>query len=250
VSEMERIQGIVHDIQVVDRGSIKYMRFGSDGGWQGALDTAHPLRPVFPYQRAFAALLPAFRRNPLQFLAIGVGTGTCLRTVDAQFPESELWGVELDEVVLETAMYRFDAPSHRRATYFVGDGLEFLQQTQDKFSLIFVDAYMSNRIYAPMLKTTVPDLIADVLLPGGVACFNLITTVPPTDKIAAWATAAKEFFPEIYFLPVGVPYSEQNVLAIFSLETLPLQRLSQLLRTNTTLTLWERLSWPFRLVSY
>jgi spermidine synthase len=247
---MERIRGTVHDIQVVNRGSIKYMRFGSRGGWQGALDNSRPSRPVFPYQRAFVALLPVFRRKDKhRFLSFGVGTGTSLRSVQAVFPEAELFGVELDEHVLDTAIRHFSAPTHTNAEYFVGDGLEYLSRTQDTFSLMFVDAYMSNRIYSPCLEPTVPKLIFHSLDGSGVALFNFITQLPPVEAMEVWLQAAKHYFPSIYLLPVGLPFTEQNTLVVASTDILAIEDLRQALRSSPYLSTWEKITWPLRVTS-
>ncbi len=145
MKQILRQQGVVHDIQVIEQRGIRYLRFGDGGGWQGALRLRRKEIPVFPYQRAFAAVAPVLLPEQGAFLSFGVGTGTSLRAIQALHPDAELFGVELDERVLDVAIAQFEAPNHHEATYWVGDGLEFIQRVPNTFDCIFLDAYLSNR---------------------------------------------------------------------------------------------------------
>ncbi|MCL6548470.1 MAG: spermidine synthase, partial [Alicyclobacillus sp.] len=151
-------QGSTHrQVEVIERRGIRYLRFGKYGGWQGALDLNREDRLVFPYQRAFASVvhtLPEVRR----FLALGVGTGTALRTVASRPPAARLYGIDVDEVVLELAVRYFGCPASDETCYWVGDGVSYLfsGRATDLFDLIFVDTYLADRMYDPCLDPGFP----------------------------------------------------------------------------------------------
>ncbi|QQE76907.1 spermidine synthase [Alicyclobacillus sp. SO9] len=245
-----RIQGNVHDIRIVKKGTVTYMRFGLHGGWQGALHHQHPSRPVFPYQRAFAAALEMV--GPIHsFLSVGVGTGTSITSVTNRFPESEIYGVDVDEQVIQAAIQYFNAPSYENANYFVGDGLKYIRSSDRKFDLMFLDAYMSTQIYSPVLELDVLQWIDEALAEAtGTACFNVISQVPPYGQVKRWWQEAKNRFPSAIMIPVGVPYTSQNTLVILSKsEHISNLRIRSALRHSQILSPWERLTWPLRLRS-
>jgi spermidine synthase len=244
---MLRNMGTVHDIQVVEHRGVRYLRFGDGGGWQGALRIHRKNDPVFPYQRAFAACADTLMPNPGSFLSFGVGTGTSLRTVRALHPNVELFGVELDESVLDIAIAHFDAPNHREATYWVGDGLQFIRSVKHHFDCIFMDAYLSNRVYDPILEPEVPEWLKQSLKPDGILVANLIFRFPIRGRMKTFLQAAGRQFPCITALPVGMPGTEQNVLTVFSNQEGIHHRLRETLRKCQSITAFERFVWPKRL---
>jgi spermidine synthase len=242
-------RGRVHDIQVVRRGRIRSLRFGRRGGWQGAIDLSHPHRPVFPYQRAFYTLVSALPA-PQRYLSVGVGTGTSLRSVRDHWPDCELTGVELDEAVLDTAIEFFGSPSHHETQYFIGDGVEFLKVYETLFDLIFVDAYLSDRIYSPCLEPEFARLLAQRCSPNGVVACNLISRLPPMGAVFRFLSALEETFDEVWILPVGIPLTEQNCLVVACRQAGSVSGWRRALRRDATLAWYERLIWPHRLFRY
>lgn len=244
----QHLGGFHEVIQVVEQGATRFMRFGPHGGWQGALNLADPERPVFAYQRAFRALVGAIEA-PERFLSIGVGTGTGLKAVAKVHPACELYGVDIDETVLDVAIRFFQCPSHHRVNYWVGDGYSFLLTSNTLFDLIFVDAYLKNEIHAPMLEPRFAEILADATsLSGTVAC-NVIGQSPPRGKIRAFVAAAKRRFPSVYWLPVGVPFTEQNALLLLSRDADLPSRFRRMIEQAADLSWHERLFWPRRLKS-
>jgi spermidine synthase len=242
-----RARGSVHpDIQVVERGHIRYLRFGSFGGWQGAMDLQHPDRPVFPYQRAFASLVAALPQGVLKrFLSLGVGTGTGLRVVHRLHPGCALYGVDLDERVIDAATTYFAAPSD--ATYCVGDGVAYLAASDQPFDLIFVDAYLSDRVYDPCLYPDFVELLQYRLSTCGVAACNVIAAAPIRGAVKEFLDAALRCFPEVQLLPVGMPLTEQNMLAVLTRCPHMLSAWKRTIRHSRWLAWMERTIWPLRL---
>ncbi|MCL6442843.1 MAG: spermidine synthase [Alicyclobacillus sp.] len=232
-------------VQVIQRDGIIYLRFGPAGGWQGAYDPQRPERIIFPYQRAFSALVAALPPLP-SFLSIGVGTGTSLRTVSTYHPGCRMVGVELDRTVVDLAIRYFSAPNHEQADYYVGDGVQYLKQIPSAFDLIFVDAYLSNRVYTPCLAPDFAALLARSLTKDGVAACNVIATYPFTGQAKGFIQAARSEFPSTLALPVGLPFGEQNILVVLSRNTEIERRWRQELSRHSRMALWQRWIWPLR----
>jgi spermidine synthase len=205
-------KGIIHKrVQVIQDGHLRYLRFGENGGWQGALHMKTPSRIIFPYQRALAALvssLPAID----SFFSFGVGTGTALRTVQSIHPKCRLFGVDIEQSVIEAAITYFSAPSYEEATYFVGDGIQFLSSQTILFDLIFVDAYLKDGIYSPVLD---PAFLANLgyhLTKTGTVVFNIIGRFTGSLTSIPFYRTLHDLFGHVVIQPVGLPFTEQNAL--------------------------------------
>ncbi len=239
--------GTVHRwIEVVEEKGIRQMRFGRDGGWQGALDLGRPERPVFPYQRAFRALVEA--HEPIEsFLAIGVGSGTSLYHVRRLHPEAALHGVEIDETVLTLGIEFFQAPSHREADYWVGDGVQFVSSSHAAtYDLIFVDAYLKASIYQPCLSPETVSYLARITSSRGTVVYNLIASGYRSTHVRGFVDVMRSSFPVLLDLPVGLPLTAQNRLFIATRDEDLAPRLRQMCKRAGASDL-ERVSWSLRL---
>ncbi|GGI95566.1 hypothetical protein GCM10010885_01490 [Alicyclobacillus cellulosilyticus] len=245
-----RTQGDVQpDIQVIERGRVRYLRFGDHGGWQGAIDVSRPDRPVFPYQRAFMTLADSLPRVE-RFLSVGVGTGTALRHVAHRHPQARLTGVEIDRRVIDVATAFFACPGPDRVEYWIGDGVWFLAAARTSFDLVFVDAYLSDRVYSPCVTPEFARRLAEVVAPDGVAACNLIFAWPPSGMMRAFLDAAAGSFAGVWLLPVGLPGGEQNVLAVFAQRTDVGPAWRRTMIRHPWLHWSERWLWPWRLRTY
>ncbi|WP_206830968.1 spermidine synthase [Alicyclobacillus fructus] len=239
--------GTVHSwIEVVEEKGIRQMRFGRNGGWQGALDLARPERPVFPYQRAFTAVAEA--HAPVgTFLAIGVGSGTSLYHVRRLHPEAALHGVEIDETVLSLGIEWFQAPSHREAEYWIGDGVQFVGSPHAQiYDLIFVDAYLKASIYQPCIAPETAACLSRVTSSRGTVVYNLIASSYRSAHLRSFVDALRPFFSVLLDLPVGVPLTAQNRLLIATRDDELADRLRHICARAGASDL-ERVSWFLRL---
>jgi spermidine synthase len=226
------------------------MRFGPRGGWQGA-KSLRETRPVFGYQRAFASFVHSLSSLG-SFLSLGVGTGTALRTVRQAFPHSTLYGLELDDKVVDAAIRYFGAPRHTEATYLIGDGVLMLCQLDVEVDLVFVDAYMEDRVYGPSIHPQFPHVLCAATTPSGAAVCNLITSFPLRGAIKEFLANCSVYFPGVYLLPVGpmLPFVEQNVLCVLVKDRSLIPRWKQGMAKDPSLRLVERWLWPLRLQEY
>jgi spermidine synthase len=222
------------------------MRFGKRGGWQGAVDLSRPDRPVFPYQRAFAALVEA-HGDMRKFLSVGVGTGTSIRTVRRLQPGVVAHGIEIDEAVLNIAIEYFDAPSHREVDYWIGDGIAFLtSRLIVGYDCVFLGAYMRNSIYQKSLQEDVVDALAEALVEDGVAVYNVISARYEEPSLRAFLASARQVFRTILDWPVGLPLTSQNRLLIVTNRPNYAQSLLRHLRGASVMD-FERRLWSIRI---
>lgn len=233
---------------VVERRHIRYLRFGDHGGWQGALDLKHPLRPVFAYQRAFQFILESLDRPVTDFLSLGVGTGTALKSVQHQFPFATLTGVDIRQDVIQKAITLFGAPTEEQAAYFVNDAFAFLQQSKYMYDFTFVDVYLANSIHPTILRNSFLAALRERLTPNGFAVFNLIGYFPPRGPLRRFVEDSSRLFSYAHVLPVGAPFIEQNTLYILSCANYPLTL--TISKTQTRSSHWktsvERKIWSLR----
>jgi spermidine synthase len=186
--------------------------------------------------------------RPRRFLAFGVGTGTSLRSVLTHHPSCELFGVELESRVIDMAIRYFDAPDREKVNYIVQDGIAYLCHTEFIFDLIFVDAYVKDKIYSPCLDPAFVHILDKALSDDGVAVCNLITRIPPTGSVRRFVEEGKKVFSESVLIPVGYPLTEQNAVFILSKRKYSIGFWRNALRHSAVLNRWQRIVFPLRLV--
>jgi spermidine synthase len=186
--------------------------------------------------------------RPRRFLAFGVGSGTSLRSVSLHNPSCELFGVDVEDEVIDLAIRYFHAPGRDRANYTVQDGIAYLCHTEFSFDLIFVDAYLKDKIYSPCLEPTFVHILDKVLSNEGIAVCNLITRLPPTGSVRRFVEESKKVFCETILIPVGYPFTEQNAILVLSKRKHGSAVWRRALSHSCALNRWQRLVFPLRLV--
>jgi spermidine synthase len=191
------------------------MRFASEG-WQGALDKRNPERLLFPYQRYFL-VYQAWLDKVDSFLALGVGTGTALRTIRRQHPAAEITGVDLDPVVLQSAVKYFDCPQDDESRLIAMHGRAFLSSDDRKYDLIFHDTYDSQSIPHSMRTLECFSEIRDLLTDDGVLILNVIgaRSGPESKPFRALYKTLLHVFTDVWVLPTAAySWAEQNIVLI------------------------------------
>ncbi|OFW74888.1 MAG: hypothetical protein A2201_04890 [Alicyclobacillus sp. RIFOXYA1_FULL_53_8] len=167
------------------------------------------------------------------------------------FPGCELHGVELDETVLNVAIEYFHAPSHHQAQYWVGDGVQYLQRGMKQgYDVIFLDAYLSNKVFSASLEPSFTKVLYESLSPRGIVMANLIAGVPLKGAVRAFMDQAVRQFARVWLIPVGFPFLEQNILAVFSKSEEWNPDWGAFVNANVDLNLLERATWSWRIHRY
>ena len=133
-------------------------------------------------------------------LIVGLAGGTVARQLLESWPQAHVDGVEIDGAVVKVGELYFDNDDPRISSYIM-DGRVFLQATQNKYSVILVDAY--RQPYIPFHLTTLEFWreVAEHLDEDGVVGINIASVRGQSRELAVRIyKTMKEVFPSVHFL--------------------------------------------------
>lgn len=110
-------------------------------------------------------------KERLDVLMLGVGAGTYASQCSWYFDNVSVEGVEIDGKITELANTYFDMPQDVKVTTY--DGRAFLNVSDKKYDVIFVDAYQDITIPFQMSSVEFFSLLSDHLTTEGVMVVNL-----------------------------------------------------------------------------
>ena len=116
-------------------------------------------------------------REPVRAAILGNAGGTVARAFGTFYPATDVDGVEIDPVVTDVAFRWFGLGDNRRVHAYDEDARPFLRRTDERYDLIYVDAY--HQPYVPFYLATKEffELVRSRLRPGGLVALN-VATVP------------------------------------------------------------------------
>jgi spermidine synthase len=134
-----------------------------------------PYGPGGPYTDAFH-IARLMRPNLRRILLIGLGGGTGPKQLTRYYGDTTIDVVEIDPLIVELSKKFFEVRESDRLRIHVADGRTFLSRSNEKWDLILVDAYTTNRYGA----TIPPNLVtkefftevAHHLTDGGILHFH------------------------------------------------------------------------------
>jgi spermidine synthase len=143
-------------------------------------------------------VVPTLLERPPQRLAVlGNAGGTVARAFGVFYPRVDVEGVEIDPAVTDAGYRYFGMGDNQRLETTDADARPFLRRTDERFDLVYVDAY--HQPYVPFYLATREffRLVRERLRPGGLVALN-VATVPGDDRLARGlqGTLAHEF-PEV-----------------------------------------------------
>jgi len=196
-------------LRVVDRKNVR--RLFLDGDAHSAMNLDDPHRHVFGYTRYFH--LPfLFDRDVENVLFVGGGGCTGPKRFLADY-DVTVDVIEYDPDVVDAARTFFDVESSDGLTLHVGDGRQFLRETDRTYDLIVLDAFTAGR--APSRLTTVEflELTRDSLSDDGMLFANLVSA--PSGPLSGFYRAESEtmarVFPRVYSFPTAGGLLPQNI---------------------------------------
>ena len=132
-----------HRVMVRERpGIVRELKFAV--GIQSMMSLKDPLGAGSPYSDSVhisRLMRPGVRR----VLLIGLGGGTIPKQFTHYYKDTTVDVVEIDPMVVDVSRKYFDVQPSDRLRIHVGDGRMFLNRTQEKWDLIVIDAYTTNR---------------------------------------------------------------------------------------------------------
>jgi len=129
-------------IDIREEGGVRFLHFGTD--WvQGAMRIRTPFALELPYTREMmSALLLHEAPWPRRVLSIGLGAGSLAKFIYRKLPDTHHTIVEIEPRVLAIAQSCFDLPRQdSRMQIVIEDGLKFVDETDEHWDLILLDAY-------------------------------------------------------------------------------------------------------------
>jgi spermidine synthase len=139
--------------------------------------------------------VPPLLDRPVESVAIlGNAGGTTARAFGFFYPQARIDGVEIDPAVSEVGRRYLGLEDNPRLRVHTADARPFLRSRDERYDLIFVDAYRPP--YVPFYLATREffRLARDRLRPGGIIALN-VAMVPGDDRLVrnVGGTLASEF---------------------------------------------------------
>lgn len=143
-----------------------------DGATQSCLDTRSPNRLVLPYTRAAMTSL-AFHPSPKRILIIGIGGGSMPNFLHQAYPDASIDNVDIDPVVVKVAKEYFGFVENEKVKAIVGDGRKFIETTENRYDIIYLDAFGSDDIPYALATKEFLAAVRSRLAPGGIVAANV-----------------------------------------------------------------------------
>jgi spermidine synthase len=203
-------------IHLAEDGTTRYMDF--DNLRQSAMLLKDPTELLLRYTR-FLALSVAFQPEPKRVLILGLGGGSFPKRLHRDYPDVTIDVVDIDPEVIAIATQYFQVPEDARLRLHPQDGRRFVQQTDARYDLIFLDAYNSDTIPFHLTTREFYREVATRLAPGGFVVSNIIASLrgPGSAFFRAMYRTLTEAFPVVYVVPTydvstGIVLGEINVI--------------------------------------
>jgi spermidine synthase len=172
---------------------------------------------AFDYTRYFD-LYRLFTPELKTALAIGGGAYTVPRSILRESPRAIVDVAEIDPSLHALARRYFDLPDDARLRNHVTDGRRFLHDTEERYDLIFSDAFRSF-ISAPPQFATLEffRLARSRLREDGVLIANFYGSLAPDTRAAIYSVlrTMRAAFPQVYVIATAGPASEELQNFIF-----------------------------------
>ena len=150
---------------------------------------------------AFLAVPLLLDRPPERLAVLGNAGGTVARAFGEHWPEVDIDGVEIDPAVTDVGYDLLGMGDNPRLVTHDADARPFLRRTDERYDLVYVDAY--HQPYVPFYLATKEffELVRSRLEPGGLVALN-VATVPGDDRLVdELAGTLAAVFPEVRVWP-------------------------------------------------
>lgn len=125
----------------------------------------------YDYAMAAPIMAGAEKKDKVDILILGMGTGTYAKQCLKYFDNVTVEGVEIDEKITDLAEEYFQLPKDVKVTTY--DGRAYLQATDKKYDVIMVDAYQDITIPFQMSSVEFFTMVKEHLTEDGVMVVNM-----------------------------------------------------------------------------
>jgi len=202
-AEMDKVlyegDSLYHHIHVSEADGYRYLSFNRSRGSQSVVNMNDPYELKFPYTQA-AFVVPAFLdQKPGRILILGLGGGTIPRVMAKYYPDIPIDVVEIDPDVITIARRFFFFEPKKMMKVISMDGRRFLRSSQDRYDIIFLDAYDDMSIPFHLTTKEFFEIVKQRLTPAGVVAANVWG--PRTDGFyLSELKTYQQVFPHVYVI--------------------------------------------------
>lgn len=177
-----------------------FVRDNGDEVVESRVDLDRPDNLLIEYTR-YMFMSYAFRPQPQDVLIVGLGGGSMIHFLQRRDPKVKVDVVEIDPAIVSIADRYFGVRSGGNVKINVTDGFEYLDTTDKKYDVIYMDAFLrpsggTDKTGVPLHLKTLAfyDQLKKRLNPDGVVMFNLNPHLTIRDDIQT----IKEAFPDVH----------------------------------------------------
>jgi len=183
-----------------DDDGLRTLRFERYGARQSVVKLGDPAHLELPYARVLP-LAFAFVDQPKSALVIGLGGGTIPSFLRKSYPAMKIDAVDIDPVVVEVARSHFGFKEDAQLKAHVADGRQFVEQSQERYDLIFLDGFGADSVPAHLTTREFLGAVRKLLNPGGVVIGNLWGR-DVNRKYDSMVKTYRDLYPGIYVVDV------------------------------------------------
>jgi len=143
---------------------------------QGARQSVVKIGDVDHLELSYAKAMPiglAFVDAPTRILVIGLGGGTIPSFLHAHYPRATIDVVDIDPDVVDVAKRFFGFREDAKLRAHVADGRRFIEECDEPYDLIFLDAFGSEEIPRHLSTREFLQAVRRALTRDGVAVGNI-----------------------------------------------------------------------------
>jgi spermidine synthase len=155
-----------------DDDGLRILRFERYGARQSVVKLGDPDHLALPYARVIPVAF-MFVEKPRSALVIGLGGGTIPSFLRKRFPGLKIDAVDIDPGVVEVAKSHFGFREDERMHAHVEDGRRFVEQTRERYDLVFLDGFGADSVPAHLTTREFLAGVRRILTPGGVVIGNV-----------------------------------------------------------------------------
>jgi len=161
-------------IEVSEEAGVRTLHFSSE--WiQGAMRIARPWNLELEYTREMMTSL-LLRDAPRKVLLIGLGAASLTKFLYRHYPLAHLTVVEIEPAVVAAARQFFKLPEDpKRLHLVIGDGAEYMLNSNKKFDLILVDGFDEKARAGALETLPFYQACRSRLSDNGIMAVNLLT---------------------------------------------------------------------------
>ncbi len=147
-------------------------RFDGTDAIQSEMNLYNHDELTLSYSRHIMTVLPMAAKSK-RILIVGLGGACMQRYLYKLLPDAVIETAELDPEIRDVATRFFFFREDSRQVVHLGDGRKFIENSKEKYDIIFLDAFSATSIPYHLATQEFLKSVKDHLADGGLACANL-----------------------------------------------------------------------------